>query len=234
MFRRVSVGGFAGTVGACLLHYAVFGRKRWRPDKSTASVYRFSLSERLVHATTLLAFIVLAGTGFWTVLALRSPLHGWLWVSHAAAGAIFAIATALMALFWAMDCRFARHDWTWVRRLGGYLGGSNVVPAGRFNAGQKAFFWVSVLLGLVTLLSGLGRMTPVLPPAHQELIYEIHRYGALLFVMSVAVHFYLATVANRGTIRSMVLGTVGSEWARHHHPLWLEENGGSSDAPAKD
>ena len=190
MFRLVSVVGFAGTVAACLLHYAVFGRKRWRPDKSTASVYRFSLSERLVHATTLLAFIVLAGTGLWTLLALRSPHQGWLWVSHAAAGALFYIA--------------------------------------------KAFFWVSVLLGLVTLLSGLGRMTPVLPPAHQELIYEIHRYGALLFVMSVAVHFYLATVANRGTIRSMVLGTVGSEWARHHHPLWLEENGGSSDAPAKD
>ena len=231
MFRIVSIIGIVGAVAGCMLHYAAIGRRRWKPDEEDAvSVYRFSISERIIHALSLLACLMLATTGFWTVIAFDSPLEGWLWIIHAGAGAIFAAAAVLMTLVWATDCRFASHDWTWIKRCGGYLGGDMHIPADRFNAGQKAYFWSSVLLGLAVLLSGLGRMMPIFGDSVQEIIYQVHRYGTLLFVMSVVVHLYLATLANPGTVRSIIWGKVGAQWAAHHHPLWLEDRGGTHDS----
>ena len=229
MFRLISLIALAGTVAICMLHYAAFRAKRWRPGESAASVYRFSVWERLIHALGILGFLTLAGTGFWAVIVRRAPLDGWLWMVHAAAGGIFAAAMVLMTLLWAMDCRFERSDWRWARNLGGYLGSGGNLPAGRFNAGQKAFFWFGALLGLVTLSSGLALMVPIFSAAFQESICQIHRYGSLLFVMSVILHLYLATLANPGTARSMVVGTVSTEWAEHHHPLWSEDTGGSRE-----
>ncbi len=229
MFRLVSIIGIVGTATACAFHYVALGRNRWAPPDSAASVHRFSLSERIIHTLSLLACLALAATGFWAVIVHGSKLHGGLWIVHAAAGAIFAAAMVLMTLVWAMDCRFASHDWMWIKRCGGYLSSDLHVPADRFNAGQKAFFWSSVLLGPVVLLSGLGRMAPVFDNSIQETIYQVHRYGALLFVMFVVVHLYLATLANPGTVRSIIFGKVGAEWAAHHHSLWWEENGRTPD-----
>jgi len=201
----------------------IFGPRRSGPEKSKPSLPRFTFWERLIHAISLLSFLTLALTGFWAVFVTRSQLHGWLWMIHAAAGAFFAASIAFMALLWAMDCQFARHDWLWAKGLGGYFDGGKIVPAGRFNAGQKAYFWAIALLGLVMLLSGLGRMAPLFDAEVQETIYQIHRYGALLFLMAAIAHLYLATLANPGTFRSIILGTVGTEWARHHHPIWWEQ-----------
>jgi formate dehydrogenase subunit gamma len=234
MFRLISLIALAGTVAVCILHYAAFHAKRWRPGKSTASMYRFSVWERLVHALGLLGFLTLAETGFWAVVVRRAPLDGWLWMVHAAAGGIFAAAMVLMTLLWAMDCRFARSDWRWVRNFGGYLGRGENLPAGRFNAGQKAFLWCGALLGLATLASGLALMVPIFGPAFQESICQVHRYSSLLFVMSVVVHLYVATLANPGTTRSMVVGTVSTEWAEHHHPLWLEDTGGTDGGGSRE
>jgi len=234
MFRLISLIAVAGTAALCALHYATFGTRRWRPGESGPSVYRFSVWERLIHAFGLLAFLTLAGTGFWTVVVRRDPLDGWLWMVHAVAGWVFGIAMVLMTLLWAVDCRFASHDWTWTKRFGGYLGGGGKLPAGRFNAGQKVFFWCSVVLGLGTLASGLALMLPVFDPPFQESICQVHRYGSLLFVISVIVHLYVATLANPGTVRSMVVGTVDAEWAEHHHPLWLDDTGGTHDGGSRE
>ena len=109
--------------------------------------------------------------------------------------------------------------------IGGYLGfGSNKdLEAGRFNAGQKAYLWIMAGLGLAVILSGLGRMAPVLGPAGQEWLYQIHRYSTLLAIMAVIGHAYLGTFANPGTFRVAVTGRVTQQWAERHHPVWWEE-----------
>ena len=234
MFRLISLIALAGTAAVCILHCAAFRARRWRPRKSAPSVYRFSVWERLIHALGVLGFLILAGTGFWAVIVRRAPLDGWLWMVHAAAGGMFAAAMVLMTLLWAMDCRFTSHDWRWAGRFGGYLGRGGKLPAGRFNAGQKVFFWCSALLGLATLVSGLAQMVPVLDPAFEESVCQVHRYGSLLFAVAVIVHLYVATLANPGTARSMVQGTVSTEWAEHHHPLWFEDTGGANDSGSRE
>ena len=63
--------------------------------------------------------------------------------------------------------------------------------------------------------------------------------GAL--IAGVLAHAYLGTVANPGTWRVLVDGSVTREWARHHHPNWYKaliatgvitpENGSNGKTP---
>ena len=149
-------------------------------------------------------------------------MHGWLLFVHCVAAPAFAAGLALRAVLWAEHCRIDEHDWEWLTHYGGYLGGRDDLPAELFNAGQKAFFWLIMLLGLSLILSGLGRMFPVLGPLGQAVIYELHRWTALLLVVAFVVHSYLAIFANPGTLQSIVSGSVSEDWAKRHHPLWWE------------
>lgn len=41
---------------------------------------------------------------------------------------------------------FTGYDKAWVRKMGGQLGQKGEIPAGRFNAGQKMFYWYSLFI----------------------------------------------------------------------------------------
>jgi len=223
MFRWISIVGLIGAAALPVLHYLFWVRMRFRPGRRAGRVMRFSVTERVAHGTALVSFVVVAATGFWAVIVACDALRGWWWVAHVGAGGVFAVALGALALLWAADCRFVRHDWTWTKCLGGYLGGRGAPPAGRFNGGQKAFFWAAVALGMLTLSSGLLLIVPVFASATQEWVYECHRYAALLFVIAVIGHAYLGIFANPGTLRGIVFGTVAVDWVKHHHSLWSDE-----------
>jgi formate dehydrogenase subunit gamma len=72
------------------------------------------------------------------------------------------------------------------------------------------------------LITGLGRVYPVFGPLGQEILYQVHRYGALAFVLGAVVHLYLGTIGNPGTFMVMLTGKVSKEWAEKHHPNWYE------------
>ena len=220
MFRLIVLAGVAATIVAVAGHLVVFGPKRVPGAKAGRSVQRFSLWERFIHSLTVLGYIVLVGTGFYAVLVERGVLHGWLWVIHVASAPVFAFGLAFLLVTWAKDGCFAPCDWEWALKAGGYLWGDKHAPAERFNAGQKGYLWAVASLGLVTLVTGLGRAVPILDSTGQEVLYQIHRYTALLFLLAGVVHLYLGTLANPGTLGSMLTGKVTRDWAESHHPLW--------------
>lgn len=221
MFGTLSIIGIAAAVLAPAGHYLLFGPKHKECASETRHVRRMSVLERLIHVLTLISFLTLAATGFVAAICW-GRLHGWGMLIHLIVAPIFAIGVTACALRWAEASCFAPCDWQWVKKFGGYLGDRGHVPADRFNAGQKMFFWSVLGLGLVVISSGLIRAFPALCPASQGCIYAAHRYSALLLVMAVLVHIYLGTVANPGTWRAMLSGYVSSNWAKHHHPLWWE------------
>jgi formate dehydrogenase subunit gamma len=220
MFRIIVLIGIAATVVAILGHLVVFGPRRVAGPKTRRAVRRFSIWERLIHVVTVLGFLALATTGFLAVIGQRSPLHGWLWVIHVGAAPVFSFGLTLVVITWARDGLFAPCDWEWTKAFGGYLWGGKHPPAERFNGGQKVYLWAVALLGLVSLVTGLGRAVPVLDAFGQELLYQVHRYSALLFVMAAIGHLYLGTFANPGTFGAMLTGKVTPQWAEQHHPLW--------------
>jgi len=143
--------------------------------------------------------------------------------THNLFGPIFSIS--LIALFFS----FVRGnlptltDLRWLLKGGGLLGGH--ASAGRYNAGEKTWFWTAVTAGV--LLSGSGFM--LLFPDFigvRDLLQSaelVHGLAALGFVGFAIGHIYLGTIGTEGTFEGMTTGNVDENWARTHHDLWLAE-----------
>ncbi len=210
-----------------VLHYHSYGPKRITFDPYSEEIQRFNLFERAIHLFRLISFVFLAVTG----LILAFNLHLWqelLFASsrtllrvHIWAGVVFIATTLAGLVVWFRDAAFESYDKVWVRKLGGYLGHKGEVPAGRFNAGQKMFYWYSGVLGLVMSLTGVLLIFKLHFSLSTVCITStFHNLIGFFLIAGVLAHAYLGTVANPGTWRVLVDGSVTREWARHHHPNW--------------
>jgi formate dehydrogenase gamma subunit len=210
-----------------VLHYHSYGPKRITFDPYSDEIRRFAFSERAVHLFRLIAFVILAVSGLilafnlflWQQLVFGSPqrLHDF----HVAAGVVFIITTLGGIVLWFRDAMFASYDRDWVKEAGGYLGYKGNVPAGRFNAGQKMFYWYTAFFGLLLATTGLilvFKSAFSLPTIC--ITSTVHGISGFFIIAGVVAHAYLGTVANPGTWRVLVDGSVTREWARHHHPNW--------------
>ena len=67
---------------------------------------------------------------------------------HLVSAAVFAVTAVLMFLIWLKDMLPMPCDIAWLFILGGYLSKKKKpVPAGKFNAGQKMWFWLATVGG---------------------------------------------------------------------------------------
>jgi cytochrome b subunit of formate dehydrogenase len=55
-----------------------------------------------------------------------------------------------MIVFWARNMLLARGDAIWLTGLGGHFGRREALPAAKFNARQKVYFWI-LFLGILTM-----------------------------------------------------------------------------------
>jgi formate dehydrogenase subunit gamma len=245
-FQLASLIGLGGTALLAALHYAM--RQPWRgaPPAAPRDIKRYALWERLVHAVTMLGFLVLLVTSFVPALWGR-PLRefGWLLMIHTSASSLYFLGTLAMIFTWAEDCRFGRHDLEWLRRCPctkktpgvvspeGPKGaaqkrplGSFSSPADRFDPLQKLYFWFAAALGLALLGTTMLAMVNLFGSEGQAWLYEIHRWTALALTMATIAHAYRTTLAKPGTWRALVSGDVSAAWAKRHHPLWFERVAG--------
>ena len=200
-------------------------------------LHRFNLLERVVHWVVGVTYVALLLTGlafaypplFW----LTAPLGGGAMarVLHPYIGALFGIAMLLMVVLWIRDMFLNRTDVQWMAAVHHYATHQRdkVPPAGKYNAGQKLFFWVQGVLAIVFVATGVMLWFPEqLAPARTllssaRLLHYTATLGGGLFLV---LHVYLGTVAYPGTARSMIDGKVTRQWARLHHPRWHEEQTG--------
>jgi formate dehydrogenase subunit gamma len=117
------------------------------------------------------------------------------------------------------------YDREWLKNHGGYIGGHEVeVPAGRLNAGQKIFFWLTVILSVIMGVTGILLIFKgSLPLTLNCFLSTVHGFFAIIFVATIIAHAYLGTIANPGTWRAMVDGKVSRKWAKKHHSEWYQE-----------
>lgn len=205
---------------------------------SSSRILRFSYYERVVHWVVAFSFIYLMLTG----LALWSPRLYWLaavmgggetvraW--HPWAGVVFSVAFGLMFVKWLRQMLLDKDDRKWLRMAHRYARhqAEGLPEAGRYNAGQKMMFWMQGLLCVILLLSGLVLWWPESMSRGLRLAsIVVHSAAAVLSIAGLIVHFYMATFATPGSLRSMILGWVTPEWAKTHHPKWYQED---SDGPS--
>jgi formate dehydrogenase subunit gamma len=105
------------------------------------------------------------------------------------------------------------------------LGGQEV-PSGRFNAGEKAWFWLGLgLLGAVMTVTGLILDFPNWNQGREamQMANVIHGVGAVIFIGISFGHIYLGTLGMPGAYRAMRDGYVDETWAKEHHGIWYDE-----------
>jgi formate dehydrogenase subunit gamma len=204
-------------------------------------IVRHRLASRLIHWAVALTFAVTLLTG----LPIWTPIFGWTahlvgglnvcrWL-HPWAGLAFFATSALMFVHWLKDMILQPNERDWLGpRLFAYMrhetGDDSEV--GKYNGGQKLFFFAVSLGALGLLVSGLVLWFPAaFPRLGWMLGILLHEVTFILFTVAIVLHIYLGTAAEPGTFRSMVRGTVTRAWARLHHPRWYRDLTGSHDSP---
>ena len=109
------------------------------------------------------------------------------------------------------------------------------MPAGKFNAGQKAWYWVAIPGGIVMILTGaamffLDFRTPDVASWLGVSQIEVLRASALIHnVLGIVcavfflVHIYMAAIAIHGAIWSMITGYKEEEEVYVLHHYWYQE-----------
>lgn len=201
-----------------------------------AVIHRYSFVERVVHWSVAITFILLMLGG----LALAYPRLHWLAnifgggttmrATHPWIGLVFTVGIVYMLLKWIKGMVLTKVDFQWLKKIGTYAKHGHVdVDTGKWNAGQKLYYWLAVILGLVLLFTGI----PIWADAPgwlgdwgrgwQRWGRFIHLTAFLLMVGGFIIHVLLSAFLFPGTMNSMNSGKVSRAWAAFHHPRWFRE-----------
>jgi formate dehydrogenase subunit gamma len=251
-FRNIAlrwIGGVAivGMLAVLVIFYLTRGMVRLASGRSGRTIVRFTSFERFVHWMTATCFIVLAISGLNITFGrpLLLPLIGheafsewsqWAKYAHNYLSFPFTIGVVLIFLMWITGNIPNKVDVDWVKRGGGIVGHDHP-PAYRFNAGQKAIYWIVVIGGGLVAATGYELMFPFYLSGIEgmQLAQVVHSVVAMLFIAVMLAHIYIGTIGMEGAFEAMGSGTVDINWAEEHHKLWLEEQNertGASPHPA--
>lgn len=241
------VGGIAvlGMLALLAVFFLWRGRIRMHDGRSGRTLLRFNLLERANHWMVAGCFIILGLSGLNLTFGrhLLLPLIGpdafsavaqWGKYAHNFLAFPFTLGLLLMLLLWIKDNIPNRRDITWLRQGGGIVGNAHP-PAGRFNAGQKMVFWITILGGGAVAASGYFLIFPFFATdiAGMQLSHIIHSVLAVLMIAAILAHIYIGTLGMEGAFDAMGSGQVDLNWAKEHHSLWVEQElAKDRDAPA--
>jgi formate dehydrogenase subunit gamma len=233
--RWVAAIAILGMLAVLLLFYLIRGMVRIENGRSGRTLVRFNAFERFVHWMTASCFIVLALSGLNITFGreLLTPWFGpemfatgaqWAKYAHNYLSFPFTLGVVLMFLMWIAWNIPSGVDFRWIREGGGIVG-KNHPPARRFNAGQKAIYWVVVLGGAAAAVTGYLLMFPFYATdvTGMQLAQMVHGIVGALFIAIMLAHIYIGTVGMQGAFEAMGSGEVDVNWAQQHHSLWLEK-----------
>ncbi len=194
--------------GIFLLHYLLIGAKHFNHDGER--IYFFTLLNRIVHVIAAISFSLLVITGLLTIFG--SVFGGGVFIRtartvHLVSAIVFVIPCFLMFIMWFRDMLPRVYDFAWMFILGGYLSKEKKpVPAGKFNAGQKMYFWFATLGGGVMaytgyIIWGFGADLDTI-----RLYTIIHNILGAIIVAFYLTHVYMAVFAIAGSLESMKSG----------------------------
>jgi len=202
-------------------------------------ILRYNFGERANHWVAGISYLYCLVTG----LAIWTPYLFWLAVLvgggalarawHPIIGLIFTVSMLIMLRMWGGDMHSTPGDQAWWQARRHYIRNEDekMPPVGRFNAGQKKFFWAMLISTILLLLSGLGLwLVESISPWLRSLSILVHVVFALITIGLFIIHVYMGTAMVRGSFRAIVRGYVSRAWARTHHRLWYDRVSGQSSS----
>jgi formate dehydrogenase subunit gamma len=93
-----------------------------------------------------------------------------------------------------------------------------------------------VLGGAVVAVSGYLLIFPFMftDVAGMQLSHVIHGLLSVLMIAALLAHIYIGSIGMEGAFDAMGSGQVDLNWAKQHHPLWVQEEmakGRAAEAP---
>jgi len=228
--RMILALGLAMLIGIAG-HYRIIGRRNFAHSGKKFRVY--STGVRINHWVAAISGTLFTVTGL--VMLLSSAFDGergvafgviahLSWRVHAAAAAVFILPALIMLVNWGSQMLPRRYDIGWLKTAGGYLlRRRTTVKAGKFNAGQKAWFWLATLGGALMALSGIVMFFDVGGIGFQHVVARIHELaGGAVFAMF-TVHVYMSVIAIKGSLSSMVSGEKSEDELATMHRIYYDE-----------
>ncbi|HHP0355670.1 MULTISPECIES: formate dehydrogenase subunit gamma [Campylobacter] len=224
-------------ISAFALHYMVIGPKKFSHDGK--KIYAFSVFERLFHFVAAISWIILVPTGL--IMIFGSYFGGGFFVRmcknlHGIATILFIISIIPMLLCWIKRMLPASYDLRWMMIVGGYLSKEKKpVPAGKFNFGQKSWYYIAVFGGFLMIITGAfmffldfnsTSLQSIFGISHIDILRAsaiIHNILGILCAVFFAIHIYMAVFAIKGSIHSMISGYKEEEEVYILHSYWYKE-----------
>ena len=221
-----AIGVFHWRKGAVKLHSGPTGRL----------IERFTALERYAHWVMGISFAVLGVTGLIMFVGkyVLLPVIGYAlfaWLTqlskhlHNFVGPLFALSLLVFIVIYIKDNLPRTYDFKWFLSAGGMFGGTHV-PSGRFNAGEKVWFWIGVVvLSIVVSASGLVLNFPNFDQVRAVMIEAnvVHSISACAVMALALGHIYMGTIGVEGAYESMRYGYVDEAWAKEHHEYWYND-----------
>ena len=222
---------------AFLTHYMIIGPKVFPHDGK--KIEAFSLYNRIIHQVAAVSFIVVVPTGF--VITFGSFFGGGMFVTlcknlHGIFTIPFAIVVIPMFLMWLKEAIFNFDDVKWMMIVGGYLSKEKKpIPAGKFNAGQKMWYWIATLGGMVMVVTGavmffmdfniemVKSMTGLSQIDLLRVMAIVHNVVGFAVVALFITHVYMSMFAIKGAVHSILDGHMEEEEVRILHSSWYKK-----------
>ena len=232
-------GGWLVVIVGLIIAALYFGRGPIKlHDKPTGRmVQRFTSMEQVVHWCTAISFVVLGLSGLIMLFGkhLLLPVIGYTlfaWLTalaknlHNFVGPFFIASVVVMIFTWLRDNLPRAYDFQWFTRAYGFFVRGEHIPSGRFNAGEKGWFWICVVaLSVVVSYTGVILLFPNFDQtrAVMQEAWIWHATAALIYTAISLGHIYMGTIGVEGSYQCMRTGAVDETWAREHHQLWYDE-----------
>jgi formate dehydrogenase subunit gamma len=239
--RNSLVTPYAGwaIVGVVVLIAAFYlwkGTMRLHEPPTGRKIRRFTAWQMAIHWTTAYAFLTLAISGLIIAFGknillpvIGYTLFSWLTVLaknlHNFIGPLFLVCVILLFFTFVRDNLWRKYDWNWIRHFGGLISKRDV-PSGKFNAGEKVWFWGGLLIaGIAVSVTGLILDFPNFDQTRStmQIANLIHLTIASLFILAALGHIYMGTLGMAGAYDAMSKGYVDETWAKEHHLYWYND-----------
>lgn len=233
-----TIGGFFVIISilTILLYHLKSGGMKLDKGRSGKMVTRWAIFDRTIHWSTATLFILLAITGMSMLFgrAVLIPILGangfaayanFAMAVHNYLGPLFVVVLVIMILSWFKHNFINGNDIKWFKAGGGGIIGNQHVSCGRFNGGEKVWFWIVTVLGLIVGITGLILDFPNFEQVRNTMQNAslIHGSLSVIWIAVAFGHIYIGTAGSEGSLDGMLTGEVDENWAKQHHDLWYDE-----------
>lgn len=227
------IAAVAVVIGA---FYRLRGSIKVHGDPTGKLIQRFTPLERYTHWVVGISFSILGISGLVMMLGkyVLLPVIGYTlfaWLAqlskhlHNFVGPVFIVSLLMFIVMFIKDNLPRLYDIKWFAKLGGMISGEHV-PSGKFNGGEKIWFWVGVVvLSLIMGASGLVLLFPNFDQVRAVMIEAnvVHAVAAGAVMAASLGHIYLGSIGVDGAYEAMRNGYVDEAWAKEHHELWYND-----------